>query len=337
MRYSKPKTLARRICLATILPFFALLAVICGGQAQAQSLTQTIPLKAGWNAVFLDVEPQERDLARAFAGTPVQVVTTFFPQSHPAPYLRKPGDAPWREEGWATWYAPARPDAVVTSLHNLGGYRAYLIESAANYTWNVTGRAKIKPMHWRPNTYNFLGFSVDPQAPPTFEKFFASSPAHHQQKIYRLVDGAWAPVRDLARERMASGEAYWIYCAGGSDYQGPVHVRVTGEGLNLGSVVRDGRVELANASLEAQHLIIESVSGASSLPLAYVDQDLSSLQATFPTLPPRLALPQIEPGMSHFLRLAARREEMTASSQSTLLRISNGEGFQVWLPVTAER
>jgi hypothetical protein len=337
MRYTKPDPFARRIALHTILSFFALLLIFSSRLAQGQALIQTIPLKAGWNAVFLEVEPQERDLARAFAGTPVQVVATFFPQSHPAPYLRKPGDAPWREEGWATWYAPSRPDAVVTSLHDLGGCRPYLIESAADYTLTVTGQVKIKTVRWQPNTYNFLGFSVDPVAPPTFEKFFAASAAHRQQKIYRLVDGAWTPVRDLARERMAPGEAYWVYCAGGSDYQGPVRVRIAGEGLNLGAFARDGTIELANVSSETQRLVVESVGGTSSLPLSYVNQDLTLLQTTFPKLPSRLTLPQIEPGRSHFLRLAARREDMTASSQSALLRISNGEGVQVWLPVTAAR
>src|SRR5262245_16376635 len=141
------------------------------GPAHAQSVTQTYSLKAGWNAVFLEVEPQDRDPARVFAGTPVQVVAAFFPQSHPAPYLRNPGDAPWREEGWGVWYAPSRPDAVVTSLRDLGGCRPYLIESAADFEWKITGRVKIKPVRWQPNTYNFLGFSLDPQAPPTFDKF----------------------------------------------------------------------------------------------------------------------------------------------------------------------
>jgi hypothetical protein len=298
---------------------------------------QTIQLHKGWNAVFLDVEPLDRDPAQLLTGTPFEIVAAFFPQTHPAPYIRNPGDAPWREEGWAVWYAPSRPDAAVTSLHAVSGYQPYLVQSATDYTWKVSGRVKIKTIRWQPDSYNLVGFSIDPAAPPTFEKFFAPSSAHRGQRIYRLVDGVWSPINDPARDRLGAGEAYWVYCAGGSDYQGPLRVRISGETLQLGRTARDTRVELVNVSSAPSRVIIESGEEPESLPLAYVNQDLPTLSTTFPALPRRLILSDIEGGRSQFLRLAARREAMTAPAQTALLRISNGEGVQVWLPVAAER
>ena len=54
-------------------------------------------------------------------------------------------------------------------------------------------------------------------------------------------------------------------------------------------------------------------------------------------MPEHLVLPELEPGQSQFVRIAPRREAMTGASQAALLRISNGAGVVIWLPVTAER
>ncbi len=317
----------------------ALVAIPFGAAASDVVIAreQTIQLRKGWNAVFLEVEPLEHDPVRCFAGTPIEVAAGFFEQTHPAAYVRNPGDAPWREEGWAVWYAPSRPEAVVSSLKAVSGCQAWLIQSSSDFVWKVRGRVSVRVIRWQPESYNFTGFQVDPAAPPTFEKYFAPSNAHRGQKVYRLVDGAWSPVRELGRETMRSGEAYWVYCAGGSDYQGPLRLRVSGSPLDFGRVARDARVELVNASPNPMRLVVESMGEASSLPLAYIQQDLSTLQQTFPSLPSRLTLPDLEGGGSHFLRLAPRREAMVESTQSGLLRISNGEGVQVWLPIVAER
>ena len=196
----------------------------------------------------------------------------------------------------------------------------------------------MRSIRWQPNSYNLAGFQVDRSSPPTFEKFFAPSSAHRGQKVYRLIDGAWTPVRDLSTTSMQSGEAYWVFCSGGSAYQGPIALRLpAGEELNLGSVARDARVELVNASAKSARLIVEPVGTESPLPLSYVQQDLQNLRTTFPELPARLELPSLDAGSSQFLRLAARRERMTAPRQSMLLRISDGEGVELWLPVVADR
>lgn len=326
---------------STRLLTLALLYCVAWGQTRALGETtrsQMIQLRPGWNAVFLEVEPLERRPGELFAGTPVEVVAAFFPQIHPMTYIQNPGDAPWREEGWNVWYAPRREDGFLANLHTIQGNQAYLIFASAGFDWTVRGAVSVRSIRWQPNSYNFTGFNLDPQSPPTFEKFFSPSAAHRGQKIYRLADGIWSPVRDLSTTRMQAGAAYWVYCSGSSSYQGPLELRLSaGEQLDLGSVSRDGRIELRNASGQPTRLVIESMSGPGPLPLAYVLQDLSSLRTTFPPLPGRLELAPIAAGSSRFLRLAAVREQMTAARQSTLLRINSGEGVELWLPVVAER
>ena len=45
---------------------------------------QVIPLRAGWNAVFVEVEPVESEPARVLAGLPVEILAGFFRQTHAA-------------------------------------------------------------------------------------------------------------------------------------------------------------------------------------------------------------------------------------------------------------
>jgi hypothetical protein len=66
--------------------------------------TQIIQLKAGWNAVFLEVQPAVSRPADVFGKLPVETVACFAPARLDAQYLRNPGDAPWRQEGWADFY-----------------------------------------------------------------------------------------------------------------------------------------------------------------------------------------------------------------------------------------
>src|SRR5688572_20728020 len=142
IRVSESKSLFSS-CSSRFIPFFALVlaASMWGGPtASAVERQQSISLLKGWNSVFLEVEPTLRKPAELFAGTPIEIVAGFFPQTRPAAYIRNPGDAPWREEGWAVWYAPGRPDAVVTSLHAVNGNQPYLVHSTADFTWKVSGQ-----------------------------------------------------------------------------------------------------------------------------------------------------------------------------------------------------
>ena len=106
---------------------------------------------------------------------------------------------------------------------------------------------------------------------------------------------------------------------------------------DLGRFAREGRFELLHHAAQPARAQIEAPAGANVLPLAQVNQDLSRLRTTYSPLPEHLVLPELEPGQSQFVRIAPRREAMTGANQSALLRISNGAGVVIWLPVTAER
>src|ERR1051325_604918 len=203
-----------------------------GGQNQR---TQTLQLHRGWNAVFLEVYPDETKPATLFAQTPVDIVAAFFAPGSSAQFMTQPGADLFSQAGWGVWYAVNRPDAFLKTLHAIYGQQGYLIHAKSDYTWTVTGAVVPAQTKWQPNAYNFVGFSVHPVAAPTFAQFFSGAAPLRHNKIYRLVNDTWRRVSDASAETMRSGEAVWVYCDGATTYQGPWRVETTTRlGLVLG-------------------------------------------------------------------------------------------------------
>lgn len=301
--------------------------------------TQAIPLRAGWNAVFLEVQPAASHPSEVFGATPVTVVASFIPGRLDARYLRNPGDAPWREEGWAVWYAPAEPEAFLSNLHDLQAPRALLIRATADFTWTVTGEVRASRIQWHPNTCTLTGLPVDPTAPPTFARFFEGSPAHARRRAYRLDEGAWKLVRDPDATRIVSGEAYWIETDGASDYQGPLRLDLPASGvLDFSRAGGVRRLDLLNAGTTTPAQIrAEVVTGAESLPLRWQPHRPAQRKATWAALPSALDLPPLTAGARATLRLEPDREAMKAETGTTLLRVTDGRGTLLWVPIQARR
>jgi hypothetical protein len=302
------------------------------------SRTQTISLRAGWNAVFLEVEPQVKHPKELFAQSPVEVVAAFFPSRAPVYFPVNPADHPWQEENWNVWYAPARDDAFLSNLHAVPGSQSYLIYSKSDFVLKVVGRPVYKPIRWQPDSLNLVGFNLDPQSPPTFQKFFVGSKAHEGRRVFRLEGGRWVLLRDPATTPMRAGEACWVECNGSSDYQGPISIKLPmSNAIEFGTQVNELAVEIVNGAPGAASISVELITGANNLPLSLVSKDLKTLQVSYPALERAITIPNLPSGQSETLRFAPRREVMVASTQSTLLKVSNGAGVQVWIPINASR
>jgi hypothetical protein len=306
--------------------------------AFAQNRQQIIQLHTGWNAVFLEVEPLDTNPQAVFTNTPVDIVARYFPRTSSVQYISNPADAPWNEPGWGVWYAPSRPESVVSSLHAIHGHKPYLVHTPSAYAWHVTGSVAFERLSWQADSFNLKGFGVDEQSPPTFERFFAGAGGRIGQRIYRLdAGGKWQPVTLPATTAIRSGEAYWVHCRGKTDYQGPLDVRVPGlGGLDFGSVGSRLDTEFFNSSAESVGVTVEVVPGSGDLPLAQVIRDLSLLQTSYPDLQSFTQL-TVAAGQVETLRLEVRREAMTAAAQSRLLKLTTSQGLRYWIPVRAQR
>ncbi len=142
----------------------------------AQWITQTIDLKAGWNAVFLHVDPSHDTLNSLVAGdinNPIIEVWRWHPPSV-AQFTESPA-APTTAPEWSSW---VRTDSS-SALQRLTGDTAYLVRVGANvasYSWGIKGKP-VAPRHsWTTSGLNLIGFPAVVAAPPSFTAFLAQAP-----------------------------------------------------------------------------------------------------------------------------------------------------------------
>lgn len=301
----------------------------------ASTRTQTVALQPGWNAVYLEVQPSASAPTNVFAGTPVQAVAWFRKGGLDSKYIRNPGDAPWRSEGWSVWYAPGQADAALTDLYDIRGGQAYLIRASAATTLNITGEARLTQLEWQPNNCTFTGLPVADTQGPTFQQFFAGSPAHSRHRIYRLENGVWRIVRNPATARAKAGEAYWIQTDGASRYQGPIQLNLPSSGdIDFSRTGDSFPLRIVNAAPTARTNVAIALSGGTvALGLVEAIQDSGALtyrRVNFTGGTVAASLPG-----ERVLRLEPDRVALTVPTNTTLLKLTDGNGFLQWIPVRA--
>ena len=301
--------------------------------------TQTFQLNEGWNSIWLAVDPIDTDPAAVFNGIPVDVVAVYNRVSSTQQFTTDPAANMLTQLGWSVWYAPERPDSFLTELGGIHTHKAYLVHATSDCILNVEGEVEALITEWQPNAFNLRGFCLDSLAPPGFSEFFSASKAHQELKIYRLVEGTWRKVTDPENEAMRSGEAFWIYSAGASDYQGPLRLETKGyDGVVLTSV--GDEIILHN---EAAHplspVIHHVVSGSNSVPIAVVVEVIDDAVGIKPLNIPMdstdwtIELPPLESGGSARIPLALQADKMTETEAYTLLCIKTDLGTETWLSV----
>jgi len=329
--------------LVTWLAFLLVCLLTFRGQGET-TRTQTLQLREGWNAVYLEVSPLNTDPSVVLSNAPIDIAASYYAHGTKAQFMTDPEVNLMRNAGWGVWYSSKRPDAFLKSLHAIYGQQAYLIHCTSDHTWQVTGASVPTQITWEPNTFNLVGFSVQAQSAPTFAQFFAGSTAHQHNRIYRLTDGSWRRVLDPTAETMASGEAFWIYCDGPSRYQGPLRIETSQrDGLVLGEGIAS--LTLRNESDHPVSPTIEHVaSGPHPLPLSIVIQAVGDPAEPVRTISAPLPkghwvqpLPPIEAGGVVRVPLEVRTEEINAFVASSLLKVSTDVGTETWIPVMSIR
>ena len=198
--------------------------------AMAQTATQTVALKPGWNALWLEVEPLTGDGAQrppqeVFNHPAIEMIATPKPLSATAEFFAQAPSSigSFNQEGWQQWNRSDAPGSSDLAL--VFGNRPYLIRVAAGtaaFSLSLSGRVRFFRPQWTADRYNLIGFGL--AGSRTFNDFFGPSGRRHQVgRIFRLAaNGNWQLVNGA--EIMTSNEAYWIFSDGPSDYMGPVAV-----------------------------------------------------------------------------------------------------------------
>lgn len=327
----------------------------------AQWTNQTIVLRPGWNAVFLELQPEPRECDALFAGIPVESVWAWNRRFSPVQFIQDPEQLIAGQPDWLTYVPASHPARATMNLFTLQGSRAYLIklpDNAAQVSWTFLGRPTLRRPEWLADSFNFAGFPLDAGNGPTFQNFFASSPAHAGQRVYRLVNGLWSQVVSPSTTRLVRGEAFWIFCRGQSTFAGPLEVAVEqGDGLDYGRLLTEQTLTLRNNSATTNTFTVRQLTSmlpagnnypalAGTVPLNYFQMDVgqNQLDVRWLALPAQLTV-VLGPGQERGVRLEAKRADMapftpppgvTDVLYQSMLEVRDGTGSRRLVGVTAD-
>lgn len=332
----KHSFLLRFICGMTLS-----LIMITQPASAAHILSQTIQLNPGWNAVFLEIAPDDPDLDSVFDGKPVDRVVAYYPMATPVQYIQDPDEIDWKKDAWHRWTPPVAPDAFANNLYSLQANQAYLIHAVEEVTLTLSGEPKARAFKWRPDSFNFTGFHIDPANPPTFDQYFNGSEAHADFQIFHLLENQWTQVARPDEAAIIPGKAYWVYCRGGSDYPGPLAVSLGGAGdrISFQKPVYGTDFELINRSDGSLTVDLEMVPNPEGpdLPLFIVERSLSSGDMVYNPLTTDGIAFDLSSREERTVRLAVKIDALGAYQVSNLIRITDSEGGQLYIPAIYEQ
>ncbi|MCB1559605.1 MAG: hypothetical protein KDI75_00645 [Xanthomonadales bacterium] len=312
---------------------FLLVMVSASAAVRAADAKQTITLHPGWNAVYVELEPNQADIEDVFAGIPVASVWRWIPTGAGPQFITDPAESLQNINGWFAWFPEPRPEAFLSNLFKISGKTAYLIklEGSATRQLTITGKPRLKPVAWQPNAFTLTGLPVSRTTPPSFAEYFSASSAHQGQPVYTLQsNGQWTLINAPGSTSVEAGRAYWIYSKGNSNYQGRMRVVLDqGETLEFSAALTQVRVVLRNLSNLPGSFQLQRV-GAGNLPLSYLVQDPETGEDGWPALQQALTV-NVEAGGEAFVTLAVRRRDFSDDRMEQILAITDELGDEVQL------
>lgn len=324
-----------RFTLSHAVQLLILVACFGAGRVLAADLSQTITLKPGWNAIHIELEPNEKDIGTVFAGIPVRSVWRWIPGKDTGQFIRDPAEGLESIEGWFAWFPEPRPDSMLTNLFTIDGGTSYLVrmpDQESPRQLVIHGVPRYIKQSWRANDFTLTGLPVTTSNAPTFNEYFSRSPAHQGQPIYRLdnADGRWKPVAGTTP--INANEAYWIYTHGNSRYQGRMSLVLDqGESLEFSAAFSEIRFVLRNLSGSHGSFQIERI-GGTRVPLAIRVEDEETHEVGWPDLH-NIEVLDAPVDEDVFVTLAVRRSQLTADRMEQALAVTDENGQRILLHV----
>jgi hypothetical protein len=340
---------------------FAVCAMVAGlwaAAASAQWATQTLSLRAGWTAIFLEVQPSPADCDTVFSGLPIESVWAWNSRFSTVQYISDPNSLLPGQPDWLTWMPASSTNRVAANLFTLQGGRAYLVKATAATTLTVRGQPLARNPDWLANSFNLAGAYVSSNNPPTFQAWFAPSPAHAGQPVFRLnAAGSWVQVVSPSTTTLTPGESFWVRSAGASTYPGFLKVTYErGRALDYGRTLVEQTLRIKNTSSNTTTFTIKTLASGSPsdtsspalagpVPLSYWRMNFgASNQVGWVNLPAQLPSPSMPPGAEWAVRLAVRRADMNSFSlpggytdalYQSLIEVTDTLGSRAVVPVSA--
>lgn len=319
--------------------------------AWAQWQRQTVRLNPGWNAVYLEVQPEPANVETVLGSLPLESAWMWNRPAASVQYVEDPKNIAPGDAEWLAYFPSGSPHVRARNLLEIEGGRALLIRLPATQTpvdWVITGRPVSPRYTWVGDSYNLIGFPVGDGATHTFQSLFAGSLAQESVPVLRLSStGEWIRV-DGATEKVEAGRAYWVYSKGPSSYRGRLDVESEqGRTIAFGDSLVETTIRLGNNEASPKRYFVRAVSSAGaqgtnepvagSVALRYqrflVDEASRAGSIAWIPLTNRVEL-LVPPGERAALRLEALRPSGSGSPTGlyqSLFEISDEKGYrEVW-------
>jgi len=341
------------------------LLTLAAWPARAQWVTQTLSLKAGWNAVYLHVDPSHetlQSLVTADGANPVMEVWMWAPPASTVQFVTSPQEPLVDSGQWRHWNRNTGEGTLARLVPN-AAYLVRVSADTATYDWSIKGKPVAPSYQWTTTGLNFIGFPTVPTGAPTWEEFIAPSPdLQLGAEIFQYSGGelgAGNPARlyALRSARVTRGQAYWLRAGTKFNrYFAPFELEATGGGgLTFGQalVARNFRLRnlTTNTLTVTLNIVASEVPPTGQAAIAGVPPlqlrgalNQTNLTYDYSELPVGTArtvalTPMGQPGSDVEVVLGLNRTAMTGAEGSLyagVLRLTDSLGFsRVELPVTA--
>jgi hypothetical protein len=324
-------------------------------EARGQWVQQSISLRPGWNAIFLEVDPVPEDCDTLFAGLPVESVWDSNRVGDSPQFIQDPSTLLPGAPGWLTWYPSGHPLAGLGNLFILRDGRPYLIKLADNaqtVIWTVTGRPSLRPIIWQAGAVNLVGFHVAATG-PTFQSLFAGETGLAAQPVFSLdTAGIWRQVANPAVTRPRAGEAYWVRCRLPAQRAGTIVVDAgSRQGLDFGDAGTEQNLRVRNTSSTSRNvtlrLLVSATPPGGQLPLAgpvplqFYRANYATAEIGWEPMSSPLNSGALAPGAEWKVRLGVRRAAIAeglapGARYQSILEATDDLGTRWLIPVRAE-
>ena len=232
-----------------LLSFMSLVSL----SASAAHIRETMTLKNGWNAIYLESTPTNALCDAFFEGAPVKSVASY--QSDAYSSTRQLADdgteIAQKPLSYHVWVAG---DDVASTLGALSGGHVYMIYATNAWSKTFVGVPSAPKQTWRATSgdvgfMNLVGVSADTNASMTAKAYFGEGPFGTANGIAYQIKGTkeFEPTFSKflnARVTMQGGKAYALTATKDAEWPGVIGVQ--GDGLVFGADENFASVRIRN-------------------------------------------------------------------------------------------
>ena len=221
--------------------------------ASAAHISETMTLKNGWNAIYLESTPTNALCDAFFEGAPVKSVASY--QSDAYSSTRQLADdgteIAQKPLSYHVWVAG---DDVASTLGALSGGHVYMIYATNAWSKTFVGVPSAPKQTWRATAgdagfMNLVGVSADTNASMTAKAYFGEGPFGTANGIAYQIKGTKESEPTFskflnARVTMQGGKAYALTATKDAEWPGVIGVQ--GDGLVFGADENFASVRIRN-------------------------------------------------------------------------------------------